>query len=184
MGERHRERVPGRAAGPCRAVREPKIPATLVTAMALTALTAVANVLLGSLVLTQSLVGTLPHTIDIPSPVVLAVALTHLVLGGVTALAAVGLSRRRHSRRVVLTVVVTLGMAMASVSVGLTGAWCSTCSLIAIAVSWVVITLLWDSRANEYYFRTARWQEMVGMARAGSAGRQAGDREVGVHAGS
>jgi hypothetical protein len=133
---------------------EPKVPATLVTALALTALTGVANVLVGSMVLTLLLIGTLPNNHDVSGQMVLAVAWTYLILGCVTVLAALGLSGRRHSSRVVLTGVMIVGMAVASVSLGLVGTWCSTGSLIGIVVSWVVISLLWDSRANEYFHAT------------------------------
>jgi hypothetical protein len=131
--------------------REPKIPATVVTALALAALVGVVDLLVGSLVLALAAIGTLPHNPDVPAPMILTVAWTYLVLGCVTVLAAVGLSGRRHRSRVVLTVVMTVGMTLASLSSGLIGTWCSTASLIGIPLSWVAITLLWDSRANEYF---------------------------------
>ena len=137
---------------PC--TTEPKVPATLVTALALTAVTGVANVLVGGMVLTLSLMGTVPDNPNVSGPMVLAVAWTYLILGCVAVLAALGRSGRGHSSRVVLTVVMIAGMAVASVSFGLVGAWCSTGSLIGIVASWVVITLLWDSRANEYFHAT------------------------------
>jgi hypothetical protein len=69
-------------------------------------------------------------------------------------LAALGLSARKQGSRVVVTVVMMLLIATACLSFGLIGTWYSTGSLVGIAVSLVVVTLLWDSRANAYFYAT------------------------------
>jgi hypothetical protein len=144
-------RTPRHTGVPSLTSSDPLVPATLVTALVLTAVVGVVNVLVASRVFALLAFGTLRHDPDVPVHLVLTVALAHLVLGCVTVPAAVRMSGLRHSSRVVLTVVMSAGMALASLSAGLIGTWCSTGSLIAIPLSWVAIALLWDSRANEYF---------------------------------
>lgn len=155
-GEPPEAGAPGHPDGPFTCIGVRKLPATLVTAVALTAVTGVANVLVGGMVLTLSLTGAAPDDLDGPGPMVLAVAWAYLILGCVAVIAAMGVSGRRHSSRLVPTVVMIVGMAVASLTVGLVDAWCSTGLLVGIVASWVGITLLWDSRANEYFHATPR----------------------------
>jgi hypothetical protein len=130
---------------------EPKRPATLVTALALTVLTGVANVLVGGVVLGLLLVGALPNSPGLSSRTLLTVGSAYLVLGALTVLGILGLLARRPGSRMFLTVLMMLRIAVACVSFGVVGTWYSAGSVIGIAVSVVVIGLLWDSRANAYF---------------------------------
>jgi hypothetical protein len=130
---------------------EPRRPATLVTGLGLTALTGVANILVGGVVLALLLVGALPNSPGLSSRTLLTVGLAYLVLGGLTVLGILGLLARRPGSRVFVTIVMLLRIAVACVSFGVVGTWYSIGSVIGIVLSVAVIALLWDSRANAYF---------------------------------
>lgn len=130
-------------------------PATLVTALALTALTGLANVLVGGVVLNLLLIGALPNSPGLSTSTLLTVGGAYLLLGAITLFGAFGLLVGKPGSRAFVTVVMLLRIATACVSFGVIDAWYSGGSAIGILVSVVVIGLLWDSRANAY-FHSAR----------------------------
>jgi hypothetical protein len=130
---------------------EPQRPATLVTALALTALAGLANILVGGVVLNLLLIGTLPNSPGLSTPTLLTIGGSYLLLGALTLVGAFGLLVGKPGSRAFVTVVMLLRIATACVSFGVIDAWYSGGSAIGILVSVVVIGLLWDSRANAYF---------------------------------
>ena len=130
---------------------EPQRPATLVTALALTALTGLANILVGGVVLMLLLIGTLPNNPGLSTATLLTIGGSYVVLGALTLCGAFGLLMRKPGGRALVTVVMVLRIATACISFGVIETWYSGGSVIGILVSVVVIGLLWDSRANAYF---------------------------------
>ena len=130
---------------------ETQRPATLDAALALTALTGLANLVVGGAILTSLLVGALPNRPGLSSATLLTGAVTYLLLGTLTVAGAYGLFAGKAGSRVFVTVVMMLRMAVAGISVGVIGTWYAAGSVIGLVVAFVVVALLWDSRANAYF---------------------------------
>ena len=130
-------------------------PATIVTALALTALTGLANVVVGVVVLVLLLLDVLPSTSGPGSRTLLTLGLAYVVIGGLTLAGAAGLLTHRPGSRAFVTVVMMVRIALASISFGIIGTWYSAGSVLGIVVAVVVVALLWDSRANAYFHRPA-----------------------------
>jgi hypothetical protein len=130
---------------------EPQRPATLGTALALSALTGLANVLVGGVVLTLLLIGALPNSPGLSSATLLTIGGSYLLLGALTLVGAYGLGMRKPGSRAFVTILMLLRIATACISFGVIGTWYSGGSVLGILVSVVVIGLLWDSRANAYF---------------------------------
>ena len=69
---------------------QPQRPTTLVTALVLTALTGLANVLVGGVVLNLLLIGALPHSSGLSTPTLLTIGGAYLLLGALTLVALSG----------------------------------------------------------------------------------------------
>lgn len=130
---------------------EPQRPATLVAALALTALTGLVNILVGGAVLIVMLVGGRPNRPGLSSASLATVGVASLLLGALTLAGAYGLLTRRAGSRAFVTVVMTLRIAVASITFGVIGTWYAAGSAVGVVVALVVVALLWDSRANAYY---------------------------------
>jgi hypothetical protein len=128
-------------------------PATIVTALVLTALSGLANVLVGGAVLALLGVGALPESPGLSSLTVLAVGSAHLLLGALTLVAASWLLVGRRGSRAFVTGVMLLRIVIATISFGLISGWYSGGAVAGILVAVAVIALLWDSRANAYFHR-------------------------------
>jgi hypothetical protein len=129
----------------------PQRPATLRAALALTALTGLANLLVGGAVLALVFVGVLPNRPGVSSQSLVAVGVTYLLLGALTVAGAYGLLTRKAGSRVFVTIVMMLRIAVASITFGVLGTWYAAGSAVGIVLALVVVALLWDSRANAYY---------------------------------
>ena len=132
-------------------VDQPARPATIVTALALTAVSGLANIVVGVAVLTLLHTGALPNSPELSSRSLLTIGWAYPVLGLLTLIGAAGLWTRRPGSRTFLTTLMLIRIAAASVSFGVIGTWYSSGSVLGIVVSVVVIALLWDSRANAYF---------------------------------
>ena len=130
---------------------EPQRPATLVSALALTALTGLANILVGGVALTLLAIGALPNSPGLSTETLLTIGGSYVLLGALTLIGAFGLLARKPGSRAFVTVVMMLRIATACISFGVIDAWYSGGSVVGILVSVVVIGLLWDSRANAYF---------------------------------
>lgn len=134
-----------------RPLHEAQRPATLDVALALTALTGLANLVVGGALLTSLLAGALPKRPGLSSTTLLTAAVTYLLLGTLTVAGAYGLFAGKARSRLFVTVVMMLRMAVATITVGVIGTWYATGSVIGLVVAFVVVALLWDSRANAYF---------------------------------
>jgi hypothetical protein len=130
-------------------------PATLTVALVLTALTGLANILVGVVALPLMLVGVLPNRPDLSTTTILTLGATYVLLGAATVVGALGLLVGRPRSRGFVTGLMALRIAVACISFAVVGTWYSAGSVVGIVVALVVITLLWDSRANAYFHATA-----------------------------
>jgi len=134
---------------------EPQRPASLVAALALTALTGLANILVGGVAFALLYIGALPNSPGLSTGTLLTIGGSYLLLGALTLIGAFGLWVRKPGSRAFVTVVMMLRIAMACISFGVIDSWYSGGSVVGMLVSLVVVGLLWDSRANAY-FHSAR----------------------------
>ena len=132
-------------------VDEPRRPATLVTVIALTALSGMANLLVGGTALALILFGVLPNTPRLSQGTLVSMGVGYLVLGALTVAGGLGLRRGRAGSREFVTVLMLLRIAVAMISIGVVGTWYAAGSVVGIGVALLVVVLLWDSRANEYF---------------------------------
>jgi hypothetical protein len=126
-------------------------PATLVAALWLTAVVGLVNVVVGGALFALLLGGALPRSPGLAGSTIFAVAATYLLLGVLTVVGSVGLRLHQPGSRALVTVLMLVRIAVASVSFGLFGSWYSAGAAVGIVVAVTVIALLWDSRANAYF---------------------------------
>jgi uncharacterized membrane protein len=129
-------------------------PATLTVALVLTALTGLANILVGVVAFPLTFVGVLPNRPDLSTTTLLVLGATYVLLGAATVVGALGLLVDRPRSRGLVTGLMALRIAVACISFAVVGTWYSAGSVVGIVVALVVITLLWDSRANAYFHAT------------------------------
>ena len=132
---------------------EPVRPSTLSVALALTGLSGLGNVLVGAVVLILLHTGALPNSGGVARSTLLSVALAYLLLGALTVIGGYALWVHRPGSRSFVTVVMMLRITTSCVTFGILGNAYSAGSAVGIVVAVVVIALLWDSHANEYFHR-------------------------------
>jgi hypothetical protein len=132
---------------------QPERPTTIVVAAALTMLTGSVNVLVGSVLLILLGVDVLPNRPGMSSATLMTMGWGYLLLGAPTLAGGFGLLVGRSGSRAFVTVLMMVRIALACISFGLLDAWYAGGSVLGIAAALVVITLLWDSRANAYFHR-------------------------------
>ena len=130
---------------------EPVRPRTLSVALALTGISGLGNVLVGAVVLLLLHTGALPNTGGAARSTLLSIGLSYLLLGALTMVGGYGLWVHRPGSRAFVTIVMMLRIATACVTFGVLGNAYSAASAVGIVVAVVVIALLWDSHANEYF---------------------------------
>lgn len=126
-------------------------PGTLNAALALTAVTALMNILVGGAVLILLLVGVLPNNPGLSSATLVTIGGTYLLLGASTGAGAYGLLLRKAGSRSFVTIMMMLRILVAVIGFGVIGPWPAAGSVLGIVVALVVVALLWDSRANAYF---------------------------------
>lgn len=128
-------------------------PGSVTVVVVLTWISAILQIIVGALLLiVAATIGT--RDIQVASGVIVAVGIFTLLVGLVTAAVASRLGKGGNGARIIVTVLEVLQIlgAITTLSVyGSSGAGSGSIGTIAIAV--IILALLWNNRANEFFAR-------------------------------
>jgi membrane-associated HD superfamily phosphohydrolase len=126
-------------------------PGTVTTVVVLTILAGVFDVIAGGVVWALAGNNTLQDAAGQSKTTLTTLAIVNIVLGLITIGVGLMLSSGSRLGRMLVTIVMVLRIGVASVGLFMIGLSGAAESLIAIAVGVVVLALLWNNRANEFF---------------------------------
>ena len=126
-------------------------PGTVTTVVVLTYLAGFLDIVAGVVIWALAGSGSLQEAVGTSQGTLTAVAITNIVIGLVVIGVGVMLAGGSPFARILVTILMTIRIVAAIAGLALLGLSGAAESIMALAIAVVVIALLWNQRANEYF---------------------------------